>query len=142
MGRYATNDPLFIEQIARYKAEVFYARFQDWTCTTLEIRKLSLAIISNMMALLPSYISLMFPNDTILASDGIAMIYLLLTHLNPSSIEKFPLSISDLTRLDMRLVESSIDYMLMVLGISKRMQGITMKSIIPLFDIISLDHDR
>ena len=44
MGRYATNDPLFIEQIARYKAEVFYARFQDWTCTTLEIRKLSLAI--------------------------------------------------------------------------------------------------
>ena len=35
----------------------------------------------------------------------------------------------------------SIDYMARVSGISKRIQGVSMENIIPLFDILSLDHD-
>ena len=84
----------------------------------------------------------MFLNDAIFASDGIAMLSLLLTHLNPSSRENLLLSISDPTRLEMRLGKSSIDYMLRVRGISQRTQGIKMEPIIPLFAIASLGHER
>ena len=70
------------------------------------------------------------------------MIYLLLTHLNPSSRENLLLTISDLTRLEMGLGESSIDYMSGVRGIYQCIHGITMERIIHLFDIVSLDHDR
>ena len=84
----------------------------------------------------------MFLNESRFASEGITMIYLFLTHPNPSSSENLPLAISDLTRLEMRLGESSINYMLRVRGISQRMQGITMERIIPLFATKSLDHDR
>ena len=70
------------------------------------------------------------------------MLSSLLVHLNPSSNKKLLLAISDLTRLDIRIGESSIDYMSRIRGISKRMQGVTMDLIIPLFDIASLYHDR
>ena len=66
----------------------------------------------------------------------------LLTHLNLSSSENLLLAIPDLTRLEMGLGESSINYMSLVRDISQRMQGITMDKIIPLFSIASLDHDR
>ena len=94
-----------------------------------------------MLASLPSSISSIFPNDTIFASDGINIISLFLTHLNPSSRKNLLLAISDLTGLDMRLGESSIDYMSRVRGISQCMQGIIMERIIPLFAISSIDHD-
>ena len=42
----------------------------------------------------------------------------------------------------MRLGESSIGYMLSVCGTSQRMQGVNIDRIIPLFTIVSLDHDR
>ena len=84
----------------------------------------------------------MFLNDAIFASDRIAMLSSLLTHLNPSAIKNPLLAISDLTRLDMRLGESSIDYKSRVQGISQHMQGIKMKRIILLFAIDLLDHYR
>ena len=70
------------------------------------------------------------------------MLSSLLTHLNPSSNENLLLAISYLTRLEMRLGESSIDYMPRVRGIAHRMQGVTIDHIIPLFTIESLDHER
>ena len=85
---------------------------------------------------------MMLLNDARFASDGIATLFLLLTHLNPSSSKKILLSISDLTRLKMGLGESSIDYMSRVLGIPQRMHSITMERIIPIFAIVSLDHER
>ena len=84
----------------------------------------------------------MFLNDARFVSYGITMLSSLLTHLNPSSNRNLPLVISDLTRLEMRLGKSSIDYMSRVRGISQIMQGVTIDHIIPLFDIASLDHDR
>ena len=81
-------------------------------------------------------------NITRFVSDSISNISHLLTHLNPSSRENILLSISDITRLYMRLGDSSIDYMSRVRGISQRMQGITMDRIIPFFTIAILDHDR
>ena len=41
----------------------------------------------------------------------------------------------------MRLGKSSIDYMLRVLGIAQRMQGVKTDRIIPLFVIASLGHE-
>ena len=111
-------------------------------CTTPASRKLSVAISSNILSSLPSSISSMFLNYARFASDRIAIIFLLLTHVNPSSSKNLFLSISDLTRLEMRLGELSIDYMLRVQGISHCMQGITIERIIPLLSIASLDHDR
>ena len=70
------------------------------------------------------------------------MLSLLITHLNPSSNETFLLAITDLTRLEMRLGESSIDYMSRVRGIAQQMHGVTIDRIIPLFAIASLDHER
>ena len=70
------------------------------------------------------------------------MLSSLLTHLNPSSSENLLLAISDFTRLEMGLCESSIDYMSWVRGIYQRMHGITMERIIPLFAIASLDQNR
>ena len=81
-------------------------------------------------------------NITRFVSDSISNISHLLTHRNPSSRENILLAISDITRLYMRLGDSSIDYMSRVRGISQRMQGITMNRIIPFFTIASLDHDR
>ena len=95
-----------------------------------------------MLDLLPSLISSMFLHDPRFSSDGIAMLSSLLTHLNTSSIKNLFLTISDLTFLDIRLGESSIDYMSRVRGISQRMQGVTIDCIIPLFAIASLYHDR
>ena len=83
----------------------------------------------------------MFLNETRFASEGITMITLFLTHLNPSSSENLLLAISELTCLEMRLGELSINYMSRVPGISQRMQGITMERNIPLFAITNLDHD-
>ena len=70
------------------------------------------------------------------------MLSLLLTQLNPYFYENLLLTISDLTRLEIQLDKSSIDYMLRVQGISQRMQGVKIDRIIPLFAIASLDHDR
>ena len=83
----------------------------------------------------------MFLNDARFASDGIAILSLLLTHLNPYSREKLLLTISDLTCLEMRLGESSMDYMSRARGISQRMQGITIERSISIFATASLDHD-
>ena len=82
-------------------AEAFYAGLHDWTQTTPTKIKLSVAISSDMLALLPSLISLMFLNDATFASDGIAMLPYLLTHLKPSSNENLLLAISDLACLEM-----------------------------------------
>ena len=95
-----------------------------------------------MLAYLPRSVSPMFLNDARFASDSISMLSHLLTHPNPSSRKKLLLVISDITRLNMELGESSIDYMSRAHGISQRMQGITMDKMIPLFTIASLDHDR
>ena len=92
-----------------------------------------------MLASLPSSISSMFLNDARFASDGIAMLSSLITHLNPSSNENLLLAITDLTGLEMRLGESIIDYMSRVRGIAQRMHGVTIDRIIPLFAIASLD---
>ena len=83
----------------------------------------------------------MFLNDTRFASDGIAMLSLLITHLSSYSSKNLLLAISDLTCLEMRPGKSSIDYMSRVRGISQYIQGITMERIILLFSITSLDHD-
>ena len=77
--------PLFLAKIAMFKAEYFYSGFHNWTCTAPVNRQLSIAISFDMLDSLPSLISSMFLNDAIFASDGIAMLALLLTHLNPSS---------------------------------------------------------
>ena len=66
----------------------------------------------------------------------------LLTRLKPHSSENLLPEISYLTRLEMGLGESIIDYMSRVSVISQRMQGITMDKIIPLFAIASMYHDR
>ena len=83
----------------------------------------------------------MFLNNARFASDGIAMLFLFLTHLNPSSRKDLLLSISDLTCLEMVLGKLIIDYMSRVKGIYQRMHRITMEKITPLFAITSLDHD-
>ena len=84
----------------------------------------------------------MFLNDARLASDGIAMLSSLLTHLNSSSNENLLISISYLARIEMRLGELIIDYMLRVCVIAQRMQVVTIDRIIPLFAITCLDHER
>ena len=69
-----TTTLLFLEQIETYKAEAFYAGVHDWTQKTPTNRKISVAISSDMLALLLSSISLMFLNDTRFASDDIVML--------------------------------------------------------------------
>ena len=103
--------PLFLAQVATYKARAFYAGVHNWAQTTPERKHLRAAISSNMLALLPQSVSSMFLNDAIFASYGITILYHLLTHLNPSYSENLLLAISDLTRLEMGLGKSSIDYM-------------------------------
>ena len=109
---------------------------------TLTNIQISVTTSLDMLASLPSSISSMFLNDAGFASDGIAMLTSLITHLNPSSNENLLLEITDLTRLETRLVESSIDYMPRVRGIEKRMHGVKIDRIIPLFVIASLYHER
>ena len=102
---------------------------------------LSVAISTNILPWLPRAVSSMFLNKNRLASDGIAVIFHLLTHLNPSSSENLLLAISDLPHLEMGLGESRTNYMLRVHGISQQIQGVTMEKNIPLFAIVGLDHD-
>ena len=116
--------PLFLAQIETYKSEAFYAGVHDWTQTTPTTRQLSVAISSDMLDSLLSFISSMFLNDLIFASDGIAMLSSLITHLNPSSNENVLLAITDLTRLEMRLGELIINYMSRVRGIAQRTHGV------------------
>ena len=134
--------PLFLAQTKTYKAEDFYASTHDWTKTTQTTRKLSVSISSDMLASIPSLISLMFQKNAIFSSDGITMMSSLITHLNPSSNENLLLAITDITCLEMRLGESRIDYMSRVCGIAQRMHRVTIERIIPLFAIASLDHER
>ena len=134
--------PLFLAQFLTYKSEAFYAGVHDWTHTTQSSKHFSILISADMLVSLPRSVSLVIFNDAIFASDSIVMISHLLTHLNPSSSENLLLYISDITRLDMVLGESSIDYMSRVQGISQHMQGITMDNIIPLLTIAGLDHNR
>ena len=95
--------PLFISQIATYKSEAYYARLHYWRPTTPASRQLSVVISSDIIDSLLSSISSMFLNGARFASDGIAMLSLFLTRLNPSSRENLILAISDLTRLEMQL---------------------------------------
>ena len=131
---------LFLAQIKTYKAKAFYTCIHDWTQTTPTTRQLSVAIRLNMLSLLPASISSMFLNDSRFASDGITMLPWLITHPNLSSNENILLEITDLTRLEMRLGELSIDYISRVHGIAQWMHGVTIDRIIPLFEIPSLDH--
>ena len=112
---------LFLAQIETYKAEAFYDGVHEWTQTKPTNRQLSVAISSDVLASLPSSISSMFLNDAIFVSDRITMLSSLLTRLNPSYNENLLLVISDLTRLEMRLGKSSIDYIPRVRGIAQRM---------------------
>ena len=64
----------------------------------------------------------------------------LLTRLNTSSSENLLLFISYLTRLEMGLGKSNIDYLSRVCVISQLMQGFLMDKIIPLFSVTILDH--
>ena len=84
----------------------------------------------------------MFLNDARFASDGIAILSSLITHLNPSSNEKLLLAITYLTRLETRLGKSIIDYMSRVRGIAQQMHGVKIDRIINLFAIASLYHER
>ena len=77
----------------------------------------------------------MFLNDARFASNRIAMLSSLLTHLNPSSNKNLLLAISDLACLEMRLGESIIDYMSGVRRIEQQMRGVTIDRIIPLYAI-------
>ena len=70
------------------------------------------------------------------------MLLSLITPLKPSFNENRLIAITDLNRLEMILGELSIDYMSIVCGIAKRMHGVTIERIIPLFAIASLDHKR
>ena len=137
-----STTPMFLAQIETYKPNSFYAGVHNWTQTTPNNRQLSVAISSDMLALLPSSISLMFLNDARFLSDRIAILLSLLTHINPSSNENFLIAISYLTRLEMRLGELSIDYMSRVRGIAQRMQGVTIYRVIPLFAIAILYHKQ
>ena len=83
----------------------------------------------------------MFLNGSRFASDGIAMLSSLLTHLDPSLNEKLLLAISDITRLEMRLGKSRIDYMSRFRGIAQGMHGVEIERIIPLFAIASHEHE-
>ena len=94
------------------------------------------------MASLPHTVSPMFLNDTRFTSDGISMLLHLLTHLNPLYSEKLLLAISEITCLEIGLGVTSINYMSRVRGVSQRLRGFLMEKIIPLFAIVSLDHDR
>ena len=125
-----------------FKAKEFYSGVHDWTQTTQSSKHLSVTISVDTIASLLQSVSSMFLNDARFASDGIAILLHLLTHLKPSSSENLLLEISDLTSLEMGLGELSIDDMLRVCGTSQHMQGIKMDKIIPLFAIESLDHDR
>ena len=84
----------------------------------------------------------MFLNNNRFASDGIAILLNLITHLNPSSCENLRLAINDINHLEMSLGGSSINYISHVRGISQFLQGISMDKIIPLFSILSLDHNH
>ena len=95
-----------------------------------------------MLAPLPRAVSSIFLNEIIFASYGIAMLSNLLTHLKPSTSENLLLEILYITRLDMGLGKSSIDYIPYVHEISQRMKGVTMEKIIPLLFISSLDQGR
>ena len=106
-----TTTPLLFSQIATYKSEAYYSGVHNWTCTTLARRQLSVAISSDNLASLLSMIPLMFLNGAIFVSDRIAMISLLITHLNPSSSKNPLLAISDLNSIKMQHGKSRIDYM-------------------------------
>ena len=84
-GMTPTNS-LFLANFATYKSEAFYSRFHDWMRTTPANTHLSFAISSDIIASLPSSVSSMFLNYARFASDRIAILYSLLTQLNPSSI--------------------------------------------------------
>ena len=50
---YHQRPPLFLSKIVTYKAKAFYSRVHNWTCTTPTSQKLSVAVSSNILALLP-----------------------------------------------------------------------------------------
>ena len=133
--------PLLLAQMVTYKAKAFYAGKHHLTRTTPVSRQLSVKINFNMLVSHLSLISSIFLNDAKFGSNGIAKLYLLLTHLNPSSKKKPLLAISDLTCLEMQLGKLSIDYVSRVQGISQRMQGVAIERIIPLFAITIHDDD-
>ena len=94
-----------------------------------------------MLSSLPRSGSSIFLNYTRFASDRITMLSSLLTHFSPSCRKNLLIAISDLTRLEMEVRESSIDFMSQVRNISQRVKGLSMEKIIPIFIIASLDHD-
>ena len=121
---------------------MFYSGVQDWAKIFPASKHLSVTFGADILASLPQEVLSMFLNDIIFASNGIAILSHLLTHLNPSSSENLLLDIYDLTCLDMGLGKSRINYMLCVRIISQHMQGVLMEKIIPLFSIAVLDHKR
>ena len=76
--------PIFVAQVTTYKSEYFYSGVRYWMRKIQANKHLRVAISASMLSFLPWSVSSMFLNNTIFASDGIAMISYLLTHLNPS----------------------------------------------------------
>ena len=97
-----------------YKSEAFYSGFHDWTHTTQASNNSIVAFSDDMLASIPLSVSLMLLNNARFESEGIAMLFHLLTHLKPYSRENLLLAISDLNHLEMGLGESRIDYMFRV----------------------------
>ena len=116
--------PLFLTQVVTYKSEAFYWGVNNWTRTIQANKRLRVVISANMVASLLQAVFPMFLNDIIFASDRISMLSCLLTHLNPYSSVSFLLAISYTTCLEMRLGDTSIEYMSRIRGISQRIQGV------------------
>ena len=114
---------------------------KDWTKQIMADKHLIVIIIADMLAPLPCAVYSMLKKDTRFTSNGIAMLSHLLTHLNPSSSKNFLLAISDLTRLNMGLDETDINYMSGVRGVSQYLRVVLVEKIIPFIDIMSLDYD-
>ena len=94
-------------------------------------KHLSAAISAHVLSYLPHAIFLMFLNNARFASDRIAMLLSLITHLKPSSRKNNLFAISDLTRLKTGVGESIIDFMSRVPGLSQRLKGVSMEKKIP-----------
>ena len=73
-----------------------------------------------MLASLTQAVSSMFLNYIKFATYRISMISPLLTNLKSSSSEKTLLYISDITRVEMKLGKTRIEYMLRIRSISQR----------------------
>ena len=104
-------------------------------------KQLGVVISADILSSLPQALSSMFLNNNRFASDGIAILSNLITHLKPSSRENLRLAINDLNHLEMSLGGSSINYISHVRGVSQCLQELSMDKVILLSTITILDHE-